>query len=198
MKPSRAMTFLFCVISTFLLAGCWGTFAAKIGGTVTGLSGGTTVTLQNNGTDPINVTANGGFTFVATIAGGAAYNVTVATQPLGETCTVTNGAGTVNANSGNVSNVTVDCVANISVGGKVGGTISGLASGTTVTLQDNGTDLFIGSNNGFFVFPAALANGAPYNVTVLTQPSGKTCSVSNEVGTMANGSNVTNILVTCA
>src|ERR1039457_195451 len=178
----NAMKILLGLIVTIFTAGCGGAIQAKIGGSVMGLSGGTTVTLLNNNADPINVTANASFTFDVTINSGSTYNVTVGTQPLGETCTVANGTGTVDSNGDNVSNVTVNCVANISVGGTVGGTISGLASGTTVTLQNNGTDTFIGANNGSFVFPTALANGASYSVSVLTQPPGKICLVSNGVG----------------
>ena len=197
MKPSRAATFLLCAMSTLLLAGCWGTFEARIGGTVTGLSGGTSVTLENNGTDPITITANGTFTFDARIPGGSNYNVTVSTQPLGETCTVTGDfSGTVRDN--NVSDVSVTCIASISVGGSIGGTISGLKSGATVTLQDNGADTFVGSINGSFVFPTALSNGATYNVTILTQPSGQICSVTNGLGTMGSGSSVMSIVVTCS
>jgi hypothetical protein len=79
-----------------------------IGGTVSGLAGSGLV-LQNNGGDNRSITANGSFTFATTLANGAAYNVTVFTQPAGGSCSVTNGSGTVNA--ANVTNVSVTCVA---------------------------------------------------------------------------------------
>ena len=52
----------------------------SVGGTVSGLSG--TVVLQDNGGDNLSVSANGSFTFATSLAGGAAYNVTVQDQPV--------------------------------------------------------------------------------------------------------------------
>ena len=78
-----------------------------IGGTVSGLTG-TGLVLQNNGGDNRAVTADGAFTFATAIGAGAAYGVTVLTQPSGQTCTAQNGSGTANAN---VTNVAVSCVA---------------------------------------------------------------------------------------
>jgi exo-beta-1,3-glucanase (GH17 family) len=76
-----------------------------IGGTISGLSG--VVVLQNNGGNSFSTAANGPFTFTDSVAPGAAYSVTVQTQPAGQTCTVTNDSGTA---SGNVTNVAVLCV----------------------------------------------------------------------------------------
>ncbi len=67
------------------------------------------MTLLDNGADTLTVTANGAFTFKTALATGAAYKVTVGTQPTGETCTVTNGSGTVG--TANVTNVAVACKA---------------------------------------------------------------------------------------
>lgn len=78
----------------------------SVGGSVAGLVGGTVV-LQNNGGDDLAVASNGGFTFATPLAGGAAYAVSVRTQPAGQACTVRNGAGTVSA--ANVGSVEVNC-----------------------------------------------------------------------------------------
>ena len=72
---------------------------------MSGLSG--TVVLQDNGGDDLSVSANGAFTFATALASGAAYNVTVKTNPSGQTCTVSNGSGTIG--SANVTNVAVSC-----------------------------------------------------------------------------------------
>ena len=69
--------------------------AYSVGGTVSGLSG--TVVLQDNGGDNLPLTGNGPFTFATSLAGGAAYAVTVQTNPTGQTCTVSNGTGTIGA-----------------------------------------------------------------------------------------------------
>ena len=79
-----------------------------IGGMVSGLSD--SVVLQNNGTDNETVSSDGVFTFSTAISEGSPYAVTVLTQPTGQTCTVTNGSGTVG--SANVTNVSATCVSN--------------------------------------------------------------------------------------
>ncbi|MCS6985064.1 MAG: hypothetical protein NZM25_08080, partial [Leptospiraceae bacterium] len=77
----------------------------------------------------------------------------------------------------------------------VGGTVSGLLG--TLVLQNNGGDNLTLNNNGSFSFSTALTNGASYNVTVHTQPTGQNCTVSNGSGTIS-GANVTNVTVNCA
>src|SRR3989441_521159 len=165
--------------------------ALSVGGTVTGLIG-TGLVLQDNGGDNLPVSANGTFTFSTAIASGAAYSVTVLTQPTNpsQSCTVTNGSGTVG--SANVTNVAVSCVTNTST---VGGTVSGLIG--TVVLQDNGGDNLTISASGGFTFATPVATGSPYSVTVLTQPARQSCTVANGAGTMT-GTNITNVTVSCA
>lgn len=87
-------------------AGCSYKPPVSIGGSVSGLSG--TLVLSLNGSQSLSITANGGFTFADKIKGATNYTVTVATQPSGQTCTVTNGTGTASAN---VTNVAVSCAA---------------------------------------------------------------------------------------
>lgn len=160
-----------------------------VGGSVSGLAASQFVVLQNNGSDNLTVNSNGSFTFSTPIAQGATYNVTILTQPSTQTCTVTNGSGTAGAS--NITNVQVTCATNAYT---VGGTVSGLSG--TVMLQDNGGDNLTINNNGSFTFATPVAEGAPYSVTVLTQPTVQTCSLTNGSGTMG-GANVTNVGVNC-
>jgi hypothetical protein len=157
-----------------------------VGGDLSGLTG--MVTLQNNGTDDLTLGTNSPFTFPASLADGTAYDVTVKTQPSGQICVVGNGAGTISG--GNVTNVTVTCYPAYSVGG----VLSGLTG--TVTLQNNGTDDISIGSNGSFIFPALVADGAPYQVTVKTQPSSQVCTVGNGSG-LIPGANVINVTITC-
>ena len=167
-----------------------GTAAAySVGGTVLGLSG--TVVLQDNGGDDLSVSANGSFMFATSVASGAGYSVTVKTNPSGQSCTVSNGSGTVA--SANVTNVAVSCTSAAAY--SVGGTVLGLSG--TVVLQDNGGDDLSVSANGSFMFATSVASGAGYSVTVKTNPSGQSCTVSNGSGTVASA-NVTNVAVSCA
>jgi hypothetical protein len=163
-----------------------------IGGTVAGLNTGASVTLLDNGTDSLAVTANGKFTFKTAVVSGAAYNVTVSVQPVGETCTVTGGSGTVG--TANVTSVKVACTSSATF--TIGGTVSGLNTSTSVTLLDNGSDALKVSANGTFTFATALASGATYNVTVSVQPTGETCAVTGGSGTVGSA-NVTTVKVVC-
>jgi 6-phosphogluconolactonase (cycloisomerase 2 family) len=164
-----------------------------IGGTVSGLSG-SGLQLTNNGGNTLSISASGSFVFTTPIASGAAYAVAVLTQPSAQTCSVTNGSGTVG--SANVTNVTVTC-ATSSGTRTIGGTVSGL-SGLGLLLRNNGGDTLTVSANGAFTFATPLASGASYSVTVFQQPSSptQTCTVSNGTGTVGS-SNVTNVAVSC-
>ena len=88
---------------------------STIGGTVSGLAAGASVTLAN-GADTITVNADGTFTFPTPVDSGSAYGVTVqnvsATPP--QFCGVASGAGTVG--TANVADVTVSCAAGLALG----------------------------------------------------------------------------------
>ena len=78
----------------------------------------------------------------------------------------------------------------------LGGTVSGLTgTGTGLVLQNNGGNNLAVSANGAFTFLTALKKGSSYSVTVLTQPSGQSCTVANGTGSVSG--NVTNVAVTC-
>ena len=82
-----------------------------IGGTISGLtSTGNSLVLQDNGGDNLVVTSGGSFTFKTPLASGAAYSITVLTQPTTppQVCSVTNGTGAVG--TANITSITVNCV----------------------------------------------------------------------------------------
>jgi hypothetical protein len=68
-----------------------------VGGTVTGLTG-TGLVLTVNGVSPLNITADGSYTFPDRFVPGDNFDVGVATQPSGQSCSVTAGSGVI-ANS---------------------------------------------------------------------------------------------------
>ena len=159
----------------------------NISGTLTGLSAGSSVVLQDNGTDNLTLTADGTFTFATKVTN---YSVTVLTQPVNQACTVTNGGPA--AATADVTNVQVLCAAPVTIGG----TLTGLTTGGTVVLANNGTfDTLSLDTDGQFTFPRQLAAGSAYDVTVSTQPTGQTCTVTNASGTATT--DVTNVTVTC-
>lgn len=164
-----------------------------VSGNVSGLSSGASVVLLDNGGDNKTVSANGSFSFATAIASGGAYAVTVGTEPTGETCAVAGGSGTATAN---VTTVAITCTTNPPNSFTIGGNVSGLASGVSVVLQDNGGDNKTVSANGAFTFTTPVVTGNAYAVSILTPPTGQSCSVAQGSGTV-NGANVTNVAVTC-
>ncbi len=158
----------------------------SIGGTVSGLSG--RLILQNNLANALTVTANGAFSFGNKVNDNGAYQVTVATQPFGQTCTVNNGNGTATAN---VTDISVSCT---TARYTIGGTISGVAGGNA-TLQNNGGDDLVLAGNGTFSFATTVLHGSPYLVTVSGNPPGLECVVANGNGTAV--AQVSNVTVTC-
>jgi hypothetical protein len=164
-----------------------------IGGTVTGLTG--TLVLTNNGGNDRSVTASS-FAFSVPIKSGNPYNVQVKTQPAyppqQQVCTVTKGTGTVG--TANVTDVAVDCVTSKYT---VGGTVNGL-TGAGLKLRNNGgDDKSINVPGGSFSFLTPIGSGSSYNVTVITQPAGQACTVTNPTGTITTAA-VSNVVVSCA
>jgi Lamin Tail Domain len=96
-----------------MIAACASVATFTVAGAVSGLSSGASVTLQNNGADDLAVAADGGFAFATPLTDGAAYDVTVSSQPSGQVCTVTNGTGTISG--ADVENVLVQCVTTTTV-----------------------------------------------------------------------------------
>jgi hypothetical protein len=165
-----------------------------VGGMLSGLKGSGLV-LQNNGGDDLALSADGTFTFSASVSSGSQYAVTVKSQPQNPTQTCTVAAGSGNVGTANVTGVQVNCSTNTY---SVGGSVSGLVGGGLVLQNNAGDDLTIG-NNGTFTFLTKIASGSTYDVQVKTQPGTppQTCTVTSGTGTIAT-SDVTTVSVVCA
>ena len=137
--------------------------------------------------------ADGVFSFPTKLAKGAAFDVTVKTQPSSpvQKCTVSGGSGTIGA--GDVTSVAVVCTTNRYA---IGGTISGLV-GTVVLATAGSPDLEV-SSLGTFAFPKPLATGTTYDVKIKYQPVGpsQTCVVTSGSGTVTVAE-VTDIAIAC-
>ncbi len=122
-----------------------------IGGSISGLSG-TGMILQNNAGNNLAINTNGNFTFSTSVASGANYAVTVNVQPStpAQTCSVTNGTGTVT--NANISNVTLAC----SLWTKQLGS-SAIDAGRAVTADASGNIILAGYTYGNF--DGNLSNG---------------------------------------
>lgn len=157
-----------------------------VGGSLSGLVDGTSLVVQNSGTDDQTLTTDGPFVFSQAVADGGPYAVTVAVQPSNpnQSCTVTNGSGTVSGS--NIDNVEIVCQR---INYPIGGTLTGLAAGASLVLQNNGGDDLSLSSNGSFAFSSLLPDGEMFSVTVLNPPSNpsQSCTVSNGQGQVSGG-----------
>ncbi|HRH86554.1 MAG TPA: hypothetical protein PLO41_06890 [Rubrivivax sp.] len=176
----RTLRRLCCAAAGLCLAACGG---GEVGGTLSGLGDARSVTLLNNDRDALTLVRNGSFTFADTLAANAAYAVTVQTQPVGQSCSVAGGSGTIDADGNSIDSVRVSCafVATLR------GTVSGLLPGAAVTLGDGSHRVAV-SSDGPFAFAPTLADGTRYEVSVLTQPIGGNCIVPNGSGTFVAAS----------
>lgn len=93
--------------SMILMSGCLPNADFTVGGTVSGLNGTVGLSL-NNGGQPRVISANGPYEFNSIFPPGSAYAVTIATQPIGQLCSVTNATGVIQA--ADITNVDVSCV----------------------------------------------------------------------------------------
>lgn len=65
----------------------------KVGVNVSGLAAGVSVTLENNGSDPLTISTDGTYQFAVPVAYLSSFAVTVNTRPTGEVCSVSSGSG---------------------------------------------------------------------------------------------------------
>jgi NHL repeat-containing protein len=191
--PTNRRRAALCASVLISLASCGGqdgdSSSYSIGGTVSGLASGASLTLTDNGGDPLTVSASGTFSFATRLQRGAAYSVAIMSAPQLQTCTVSAGSGTVAAT---VTSVEVSCVGPFFVGG----TLTGLSSAASLTLSDNGGDLLTLSADGPFTFATPLKPGSPYSVAIATLPTGEQCGITAPSGTVTTA-NAAGVNVTC-
>lgn len=81
-------------------------------------------------------------------------------------------------------------------GGAIEGTISGLTADGLV-LSDGSETITVAKGKTKFSFPTELTDGAVYSVTVVTQPDGLRCTVSDGTGKIDSVSVPSTASVTC-
>ena len=156
----------------------------KVSGSISGLTGAG-LSLLDNGGDSIAVAAGAStFAFPAKVLSGASYAVTIAQQPTSpvQVCQVAKDHGAVG--NADVSDVAITCT---TTAFPVSVVVSGLA-GTGLVLQDNNGDDLPVPGAGTFAFATGVPSGAPYAVTVKTQPQSpwQTCSAQRSSGTVVD------------
>lgn len=158
------------------------------GGSVTGLSGSESIVVLYNGGSNRTVSAsNPYFSFYVPGSGWTQNAVSIlpgSDTAIGKSCTVLHG-----------SSVYINCT---STGYRVNVAVAGLCPFQNVYIRNNATNMTnANAGNGFaFSFPPQN-NLSGYNVTVFSQPSNVSCTVTsgNATGTIS-GANV-NVVVTC-
>ena len=196
-----------------LLASCGGSGAPTsaaaethtVSGTVSGLrESALGLKVQISSGETFTFLADGTFTFPAALLVGTSYGVTIVTQPSkpDQTCVVNNGSGTIS--NADVSNIAIVCPYGATY--TIGGTVSGLATGSTLSLVYRGANLgapiFLSvTADGAFTFAdvhTSATSGVDYGVQVSSQPvnPNQSCVVSNGNGTMGSA-DVTTVAIAC-
>jgi hypothetical protein len=166
------------------LASCGGKATFNVAGNVSGLYYEGLVLSTNGATVAVKPGVSGAtvpFSFPNSLEYGETYDVKVAQDPLHQNCTVGNASDTAGRMA--AINVSVVCFIDSHV---LSGTITGL-TGTGLRLG-NGSDIApidIVAGLDKFVFPN-VAYGITYGITVLKQPDGQTCTVTNGSGIMGD------------
>lgn len=188
----------------------------RVGGITSGLNGAVHLHLSVDGGDPITLrvdddgvctfdpaTGTGScpfgtaFGFRTRLAPGQSYAVTVASNPFGQDCSVTNGSGVMG--SAHVSNIGVACITTgpippyFSVAGTASGMLSHMSLRLTVNGEDFGSDLFVNGIGGF-TFPHRLTSGQTYSV-LLAAPGNASCVI--DASGVIMFANVTNAFIVC-
>lgn len=171
----------------------------QLTGTIDGLNKSGLVLANGDDTVSItNINANTTFAFGKLLNNDDYFKVFVKTQPTGGKCsfsgTLASADGTYassNASIYTVSNILLICAADPY---HLGGTITGPHTGLVLI---NGSDqLSPPADATTFTFSQTVGNGSAYGVTVLNQPPGHTCTVTNGVGTLG-AADVNTVQVNC-
>jgi uncharacterized repeat protein (TIGR03803 family) len=78
----------------------------------------------------------------------------------------------------------------------VGGSVSGLTTSGLVLLNNGGDATTVAANATQFTMYNRVALGGSYAITVTTEPTGSTCTVSNGSGSNLTG-NITSVTISC-
>jgi hypothetical protein len=157
-----------------------------VGVKLTGLDKDKSITLALNDVPQNPLISSGDFTLAPSYAvSGKTFTVSVSTQPLAQVCSVSNGVAVADLTKPELAKLAkVDCVPGVSIGG----TVTGLAYNpydpirTSLVISNNGNDARTLTFDGAFLFANSALDGAAYNLTVVTNPVGKKCTIANGTG----------------
>merc|ERR1719499_440811 len=166
-----------CVINTY-----------TVGGEVTGLFGGSHLRLKIKNTvtnEEVELNELGRFMFHQRQAHLASYSVSIVNQPEGYWCVLKDNSGKIDARDVNKINIECD-LRRFQLGGKVTGEFEGnLVLEATITKNGKVSKQRISAAKvGSFMFSDKVMWQSTWQVAVRTQPTGYSCTISGNSGTM--------------
>lgn len=170
------------------------TVTYDVGGSIDGLEGDGLELSLNDGDQTVSPDAGAeSFTFDEPLDDQSEYDVEISEQPTepSQTCTVSNGSGTVDGND--VEDIEVNCETDSF---DIGGEVAGLQGDTSMILTNNGEDALVVDTDGPFTFSESMEDGESYEVEVSLEPDEHDCAVSNGSGTV-DGQDVSDVTVEC-
>lgn len=145
-----------------------------------------------NGGEPLNLTADGPFTFPVKVQAKRPFAVTFAATPLEQACTLEGAEGIIEASA--VDSTRVRCITRSY---SLGGSAQGLdRDGLALNERFSAQRATVAADAGAFSFPNPVPFGQAYAVSLDTMPVGRECSLAAATGVVAGP--VTSLAVTCA
>jgi len=191
---------LLSLVAVFIVA-CGGTVDAQLGGSVTGLTGGTVVLTNSNNGDTVSVSSNTTFTFPTKLAPNTPYNV-IALSPSGQDCSnITNGSGTISSSGADVTNIQVSCKAGSNAPVPICVTAVGLVSPNFVVLVLNNFTshpLNVAANQTqALCFNDQLTPGMPYSISIIGGATGCNVTIPSGGSGLAPSTGSVNAMIKC-
>lgn len=178
-----------------ILSACGGSDGSlQIAGSINGYTK-TGLQLKNKGNGEILPVADGAvsFTFTRPVSVDDNFEVVIETPPKNATCEATNNKG--KANVYNAYSVVITCTNDPRT---LGGKVTGLTTDGLVVA--NGSDtVAIPRGATSFVFSRTVGDGSNYGISVLTQPTGQTCTIpaATSTGNITGGDRTDAVTVSC-
>ncbi|GAB2847602.1 hypothetical protein GCM10027277_14630 [Pseudoduganella ginsengisoli] len=173
------------------LAACGGSSGGSIplSGQISGLNRAGLV-LTNKGKDFAVPDSASTFQFTDLVASDSEFEILVKTNPEGQVCTPSNNKGRANYYS--YTQTIITCTTDPYT---LSGTVTGLTN-TGLVLANGSLTVAVAAGAKSFTFGKTVPNKQSYGVTVLSQPTGQTCTVQNGSGIMPIGDK-NDVTITC-
>ncbi|RFA24522.1 hypothetical protein CAI21_21265 [Alkalilimnicola ehrlichii] len=148
-----------------------------VGGTLDTAPDGLRLSLNNRHT--LSPNGANSFRFEQPLADGTRYEVGIASQPESGWCSVSNASGTISG--ADVDSVTVNCAQE-----RIQPSVNVTGLNGQLEVQLNGGEQRRISSNGTHTFNTVLADGAPANFVIISQPSGQSCELEGHIITCSS------------